>query len=55
MAHLPPDVRVHVLPSGEDKMPLVSIRQRHSAAVAGRIERGYQATSEYLASLPDFP
>jgi len=54
MAELPPDVRVHVLPSGEDKMPLVSIRQRHTTAVAGRIERGYQATAEYLSSLPDF-
>ena len=34
-------------------MPLVSMRQRHSAAVAGRIERGYQASAEYLASQPD--
>ncbi len=53
MAELPPEVQVHVLPSGEDKMPLVSMRQRHSAAVAGRIERGYQAAGEYLASQPD--
>jgi NTE family protein len=53
MAELPPEARVHVLPSGEDRMPLVSMRQRHSAAVAGRIERGYQAAGEYLASQPD--
>jgi NTE family protein len=54
MAELPADVRVHVLPSGEDKLPLMSMRYRHSTAVATRIERGYQAASEYLSSLPDF-
>jgi NTE family protein len=50
MANLPRHVRVHVLPSGEEKMPLVSIRYRHAKAVASRIERGYQATAEYLSS-----
>ena len=54
MADLPSDVRVHVLPSGEDKLPLMSIRRRHSAAVGTRIERGYQAASEYLSGLPEF-
>jgi NTE family protein len=51
MAELPADVRVHVLPSGEEKMPLMSMRYRHSKAVASRIERGYQAAAEYLSSL----
>lgn len=51
MAELPADVRVHVLPSGEEKMPLMSIRYRHSKAVASRIERGYEAAAEYLSSL----
>ena len=50
MANLSADVRVHVLPSGEDKMPLVSIRYRSARAVAARIERGYQAAAEYLSA-----
>jgi NTE family protein len=53
MAALPDDVRVHVLPSGEEKMPLISMRYRHAAAVASRIQRGYRATAEYLSTLPD--
>jgi hypothetical protein len=53
MADLPGDVRVHVLPSGEEKLPLISMRYRHSKAVANRIQRGYQAASEYLSSLPE--
>jgi NTE family protein len=53
MAALPPTVRVHVLPSGEKKIPLVSLRHRHAAAVEGRIERGYQAAARYLAREPD--
>jgi NTE family protein len=54
MADLPADVRVHVLPSGEDKLPLMSIRRRHTAAVTTRIQRGYQAAAEYLSGLPEF-
>jgi NTE family protein len=54
MAELPADVRVHVLPSGEDKLPLMSMRQRHAASAATRIQRGYQAAADYLSRLPDF-
>jgi NTE family protein len=53
MAGLPPDVRVHVLPSGEEKMPLVSMRYRHAKAAAARIQRGYEAAAEYLSSQAD--
>jgi NTE family protein len=53
MANLPADVRVHVLPSGEEKMPLVSIRYRSARAVAARMQRGYQAAAEYLSAQPD--
>jgi NTE family protein len=53
MANLPAAVRVHVLPSGEEKMPLVSIRYRSARAVAARIQRGYQAVADYLADQPD--
>ncbi len=53
MANLPPEVSVHVLPSGEEKMPLVSIRYRHAKAVATRMQRGYQATAEYLSNEAD--
>ena len=53
MSNLPPEVRVHVLPSGEEKMPLVSLRYRHAKAVATRVQRGYQAAAEYLSSQAD--
>jgi NTE family protein len=53
MANLPADVRVHVLPSGEDSMPLVSIRYRSARAVAARMQRGYEAAAEYLSAQPD--
>jgi NTE family protein len=49
MATLPGDVRVHVLPSGEDTIPMRSLRSRDSAQVAARIERGYAAAAQYLA------
>jgi NTE family protein len=52
MSTLPPEVRAHVLPSGEDSAPLMSLRYRSSADVASRVERGYQATAAYLAALP---
>jgi NTE family protein len=54
MADLPAEVTVHVLPSGEDKLPLMSMRQRHAASASTRIQRGYQAAAEYLSRLPDF-
>jgi len=53
MAGLPATARVHVLPSGEEKMPLVSMRYRRRPAVESRIQRAYRATAEYLAAMPD--
>jgi NTE family protein len=53
MSNLPPDVRVHVLPSGEENLPLVSLRNRTARAVAGRMQRGYQAAAEYLSAQQD--
>ncbi len=53
MAGLPAAVRVHVLPSGEEKMPLVSMRYRRRPAVENRIERAYRVTAEYLATAAD--
>jgi NTE family protein len=53
MANLPADVRVHVLPSGEERMPLVSMRYRSARAVGARMQRGYQAAIDYLSALPD--
>ncbi|HEY2287240.1 MAG TPA: patatin-like phospholipase family protein [Streptosporangiaceae bacterium] len=52
MSTLPPEVRAHVLPSGEDSAPLMSLRYRSAADVASRVERGYQAAAAYLARLP---
>jgi NTE family protein len=51
MAGLPAEVRAHVLPSGEESMPLISMRYRGAARVAGRIERGYQSAAAYLAGI----
>jgi len=55
MATLPRTVRAHVLPSGEDATPLISVRYRSSASVATRIQRGYEATAAYLAQQRDRP
>jgi NTE family protein len=52
MAGLPPTVRAHVLPSGEESMPLISMRYRGANRVAKRIERGYQSAAAYLSALP---
>jgi NTE family protein len=51
MAALPADVRAHVLPSGEENMPLISMRYRGAARVASRIERGYQSAAAYLSAI----
>jgi NTE family protein len=51
MAGLPDTVRAYVLPSGEESLPLVSIRHRAPAQVASRIQRGYEAASAHLAAL----
>ena len=55
MSMLPPTARAYVLPSGEDSTPLLSLRYRSHADVARRIERGYQATAQYLAAQPAAP
>jgi NTE family protein len=49
MAGLPAAVRAHVLPSGEENMPLISMRYRGPGRVASRIERGYTSAAAYLA------
>jgi NTE family protein len=55
MAGLPPTVRVHVLPSGEENMPLMSMRYRGAAKVAARLKRGYESAAAYLAGLSTAP
>ena len=54
MANLPDQVRVHLLPTGEEKLPLLSMgtksARKNGKAVAARIERGYQAAADYLAT-----
>lgn len=52
MSGLPDTVRAHVLPSGEESMPLISMRYRGPDRVASRIERGYQSAAAYLSALP---
>jgi NTE family protein len=48
MAHLPHDVRVHLLPTGPLTTPLVSWRYRRTTGVADRIEAAFAACDEYL-------
>ena len=50
MASLPDGVRVHVLPSGDHRAPLVSMRYRSTAGVADRIARAREAGDGFLAA-----
>ena len=52
MSHLPPDVTVHVLPSGIADTPLVTVKYGDASKVPDRIERGYDATRQFLRRLP---
>jgi NTE family protein len=53
MATLPAGVRVHVLPTGGDRVPpgLPQFRYRDRARVVQSIERAYAASAAYLAAL----
>ncbi|MGH3069133.1 MAG: patatin-like phospholipase family protein [Streptosporangiaceae bacterium] len=53
MSSLPDNVRVHVLPTGEDRLPpgLAQFRYRDRARVRQSIERAYTASASYLAEL----
>ena len=48
MANLPDGVSVHVLPSGDDRAPLVSMRYRDTSRVRSRIEQAHEAAAAYL-------
>jgi len=53
MSSLPQNVRVHVLPTGGDRLPpgLKQFRYRDKARVGQSIERAYTASANYLATL----
>jgi NTE family protein len=53
MSALPDQVRVHVLPTGGDRLPpgLSQFRYRDRAKVALSIERAYTASASYLSAL----
>jgi NTE family protein len=54
MRHVPADVTVHVLPTGESAGsadPGPPLRYRDFAAVEGRMRRAYEATAAYLAGV----
>ncbi len=53
MSALPSSVRVHVLPTGGDRLPpgRAQFRYRDQTRVALSIERAYTATASYLAAL----
>jgi NTE family protein len=53
LAFLPDGVTVHVLPTGQDARPAASwsnIRYRDQSRIGDRVDRAYQATSDYLTS-----
>ena len=52
MSALPPGVRVHVLPTGGDRLPpgLRQFRYRSRNQVSSSIDRSYAAAAAYLAS-----
>ena len=53
MSSLPDNVRVHVLPTGGDRLPpgLSQFRYRDKARVGLSIQRAYTASASYLAAL----
>jgi len=53
MSSLPENVRVHVLPTGGDRLApgLSQFRYRDKARVGLSIERAYMASASYLAEL----
>lgn len=53
MARLPPDVRVHVLPTGGDQLSpgLGQFRYRSRNRVSNSIDRSYAASARYLAQV----
>ena len=53
MSSLPDDVRVHVLPTGGDRLPpgRAQFRYRDRTRVSQSIERAYTASASYLAAL----
>ena len=57
MAELPPDIEVHVLPTGADEPPRTTdvslLRARELASVERRIRAAYEATCDYLARAPE--
>ncbi|MGH8894356.1 MAG: patatin-like phospholipase family protein [Actinomycetes bacterium] len=57
MAEIPPDVDVHVLPTGADEPPRVAdlstLRYRDAAQVEQRIDAAYRATVDFLERAPE--
>jgi NTE family protein len=51
MSALPPNVRVHVLPTGGEQLPpgLHQFRYRNRNKVSSSIDRSYAASADYLA------
>jgi NTE family protein len=50
MAAVPPDVQVHLLPSGAPDAPWANLRYRSVSGIARRIEAAREATAAYLAA-----
>lgn len=48
LARVPPGVAIHLLPTGGQDGPAMSIRYRRAGGVVGRMELAHRATSAYL-------
>jgi hypothetical protein len=55
MSALPPDVQVHILPTGGEQLPpgLRQFRYRGRNQVSSSIDRSYAAAASYLAQVAD--
>jgi NTE family protein len=53
LAALPPDIEVHVMPTGQERPPrysdLSQLRYRDTSRIAERMNRAYQASARYLS------
>jgi NTE family protein len=51
LSRVPEGVEIHMLPTGGDVTPALSVRYRNPAAVPGRIATAYRAAAAYLDGL----
>jgi NTE family protein len=51
MAQVPPEVTVHVLPTGDASAPAPTMRYRNAKRARDRVQRAHEASTAYLLAL----